>query len=100
MSNQLYRDYVAFVDGDSIVPYHVDGAKYIIKPVDFHESFEFEFKHYYRYFNDYCVGIACSNFARPIYKDEYLKVKALFIKRNELNEVKVQKNTQLFFNFC
>lgn len=100
MNNQLQKDFIAFVDGDCIVPYFVEDAKYIVKPIDFHERFEYQFKFYYRYFSDYCVGIDCSNFARPIYKDEFIKVKTLFEVRNEARNVSISKKMQLSFDFC
>ena len=94
----MYSDYVAFVDGGSLVPYYVDGAKYVVKPNVYTEFFIYGMKEYYKSYNSYYIGIGCSSFVRPIYKDEFMKIKELYTARDKDSAV-IGKNIQLSFSF-
>lgn len=93
----MHKDFVAFVDGGSKVPYFVDGAKYCIKPNVFSEMFTYSMKEYYKSYNSYYVGVGFSKFVRPILPSDYKMIKALYLER-EKNAV-VGKNIQLCFEF-
>lgn len=95
--SQMFKDYVAFVDGGSVVPYFVDGAKYTIKPNVYSEYFEYGMKEFYKSFNNYYVGIGSSKFVRPIHAGDFKRVKELYLARGQ--ESIVGKNIQLCFKF-
>lgn len=92
----LYSDYISFVDGNSKVPYFVDGAIYVPKPKAFSEMFVFEMKEYYHSYNKYFVGIGSSKFVRSISANEFILVKGLHDSFHEFN---VPKKVQLLFDF-
>lgn len=93
----LYKDFVNFVDGNSPVPYHVDGAKYVYKPNITSEVFEYEFKIFYKSYNKYYVGVAFSQFVRPISASDFNLIKKL--KADSCTYSRVVKAKQLVFNF-
>ena len=90
----LHGDYVLFVDGNSKVPYHMEGAFYSYKPNIYTELFIFEMKEYYHSYNKYYVGIGASKFVRPISASEFNMVKVLY---KTLCDSKISKKVQLSF---
>ena len=92
----LYKDYVAFIDGDCPVPYHMEQARYCQKPNIISESFDYDFKTYIKSYNNYYVSIATNDFVRPIYAKDYKLMKSLADERKQLN---IKKLGQLCFDF-
>jgi len=90
-----YTDFVAFVDGGSIVPYFVTGAKYVQKPNNVHTHFSYDFKDYYKSYNSYYVGVGFSQFVRPIHAKDFQTMFNLYEEREKLS---VKKHTQLVFD--
>ena len=89
-----YEDFARFVDGESIVPYFVKEAKYTSKPNIISCQFDFEFKTYYKSYNNYYVGIACNSFVRPITAQDFKRVKELAEQREKKS---ISTKLQLFF---
>jgi len=92
----LYKDFIVFVDSGSIIPYFVDGAKYVLKPTIFSETFVYDFKEYYKRGSSYFVGVSFSKMVRPIHAGDYNRIKALFLARNSSDSV---TKLQLTFSF-
>ena len=89
----LSQDFVNFIDGGCPVPYHMDGAKYVYKPNIINDIFEYEFKIYYKSYNRYFVGIASSQFVRPIFASDFKLMK-------QIKEDSIYKNARKFKQLC
>jgi hypothetical protein len=72
----VYSDFVLFVDGGSLVPYHLHGAKYFPAPVNVVEKFEYDFKIYMRTDSRCFVGVGFSSFVRVISTKDFELVKS------------------------
>lgn len=92
----VYTDFIAFVDGGSLVPFHVDGATYFPRPTVYNEMFDYSMKQYYVRHGHYYVGIDCSNFVRQIMPSDYRKMRELFM---DSSNASFKKNIQLTFDF-
>ena len=86
-----YEDFVAFVDSGSGVPYYVTNAKYVYKPNIFSFTFTYDFKIYYKSYNNYYVGVPFSDFVRSINAQDFNVMKELYeLRENESVKVKTQ----------
>ncbi|NCO01409.1 MAG: hypothetical protein GW906_06245 [Epsilonproteobacteria bacterium] len=92
----MYSDFVAFVDGGSIVPYFMDDCVYIPTPALITFKFEYDFKIYYKSYNRYFVGIHCSKTVREIHAGDFKRVFALYEDRNK---EKLSTRFQQVFDF-
>ena len=85
----LFSDFVTFVDGGSRVKYFVDGGKYVPKPLNIIDFFEFDFKQYYKTSSDCFIGISCQKFVRKIRVKDFNDMKSLYLE--SLNKVEKTK---------
>ena len=92
----LTKDFIAFVDNGSLVPYFVDGAKYHYKPNIISTQFEYDFKTYYKSYNNYFVGVPFSKFVRPIKASDFNMMKQKYEARHKES---LKTTTQLVFSF-
>jgi len=92
----VYNDFVAFVDSGSLVPYFVSGVKYRQKPNIVSTFFTYDFKEFYKSYNEYYVGVPFSSFVRKITPQDFDMMKKLYEQR-ENKKLKVR--TQLAFDF-
>ncbi|MFA6195644.1 MAG: hypothetical protein WC656_03255 [Sulfurimonas sp.] len=92
----LYSDYVAFVDGGSLVKYFDDSATYYPIPQTITMQFEYEFKIYYKSYHKYYVGISCNQFVREIHAKEFKMMLDLAEKRETSN---IKTRLKLSFDF-
>ncbi len=91
-----YREFVAFVDSGSKVPYYMNNCKYVTKPNVISVQFTYDFKIFYKSYNSYYVGVPFSKFVRHITRQDFYIMKDLYEIRN--NEV-VKLHKQLVFDF-
>ena len=92
----IHTDFKFFVDGGTLVPYYVDGAKYFIKPTVYKESFTFEFKQFFKTNTYCCIGVPFSKMVRKISVKEYEEAK--FFHNLKLdNREDLRKRVQLTF---
>ena len=92
----LSQDFINFIDGGCPVPYHMDGVKYVYKPNIVDEVFDYEFKIYYRSYDRYFVGIASSQFVRPIHARDFKLMRKI---KEDSTYTKTKKFKQLCFDF-
>jgi len=94
----MYKDFIAFVDGGSRVPYYMDNCTYYPRPQNIKEVFEYEQKTYYKTSRNYYVGVAFSQFVREITAQDYKTIQKL--KNDSCTyEDKSKKLKQLVFSF-
>lgn len=91
-----YKDFVAFVDSGSKVPYFVNDCKYVMKPNIISIQFNYDFKTFYKSYNKYYVGVAFSQFVRHITAQDFKMMQELYEIRNKLS---IDLHTQLVFDF-
>jgi len=92
----VYSDFVAFVDDGSLVPYFAKNVKYRQKPNVISAKFTYDFKDYYKSYNDYYVGVSFSQFVRKITAQDFNMMRELYEKKEKLS---LNIHTQLVFDF-
>ena len=91
-----YKEFIVFVDSGSKVPYFVNNVKYVYKPNVISTQFTYDFKLYYKSYNNYYVGVPFSKFVRPITAQDFKMMKELYELRNS---EAVKLHHQLVFDF-
>ena len=92
----MQKDYIAFVDGGSLVPYYVSEGTYSRKPpLRVIESYTLDFKTYSRIEgNRYYISVAPEQLIRFIRASDFNLIKA------QLNKQTISMHLQLSFDFC
>lgn len=86
-----YKDFIAFVDSGSKVPYFMTDCKYVMKPNIISIEFQYDFKTFYKSYNKYYVGVAFSKFVRPITAQDFKMMLELHEVRNaEITKLHMQ----------
>lgn len=80
----VYSDFIHFVDGGSLVPYFIDGAKFYPLNFSYYERIEYDFKYYYYSHKGFFVGVGFSSMVRKISKKEYEMIKDSLVKKESL----------------
>jgi len=91
----MQKDYIAFVDGGSIVPYYVREGTYSRPPATpAIESYSLDFKTYSRISgNKYFVSVA------PEYLVRYIRASDFKLIKNHISKLVIKKNLQLLMDF-
>ena len=96
--SSMYKDFIAFVDSGAKVPYFMDNCKYVPRPNNIDEVFEYELKTFYKASHTYYVGVAFSQFVREITAQDYKTIQKL--KNDSCTyKDKSKKIKQLVFSF-
>jgi len=99
------KDYILFLDGGSLVPYHMDNCTYVPYPnTKVIEELELDYKFYIKTSIGYFVGTNASNYVRKIHPSDFKLVKNQIKINKEKEKVedrnKVLIKTQLVMDFC
>lgn len=94
---QAQKDFIGYIDGGSLVPYHMINVAYFNRPSDEMtiESFELDNKIYVKSKVGYYVSIVTNAFVRSIYADDYFRVKNIV----DLSQVVEPSRVQLVMDF-